>query len=176
MTPFSCGRQIQCKSKLITWQGYQCLTCSCTAGGRLNLKMSSYQYRDSHVKGKTVSPTVLSLTWESPYLGKTVFILRWGPGFFFPSLFGKLTKDKYSALYQSLPNKLCQQLILDPQASQKLIGICYKGFTFAWDNFLFMYIWVRSRNCGCLVTWFCYQLIAKPGNKTAAVSWPDPYL
>ena len=25
-------------------------------------------------------------------------------------------------------------------------------------------IWVRSRNCGCLVTWFCYQLIAKPGN------------
>ena len=36
-------------------------------------------------------------------------------------------------------------------------------------------IWVRSRNCGCLVTWFCYQLIGKPGNKTAAVSWPDPY-
>ena len=36
-------------------------------------------------------------------------------------------------------------------------------------------IWVRSRNCGCLVTWFCYQLIAKPGNKTAEVSWPDPY-
>ena len=29
------------------------------------------------------------------------------------------------------------------------------------------YIWVRSRNCGCLVTWFCYQMIAKPGNKTA---------
>ena len=23
--------------------------------------------------------TVLSLTWESPYLGKMVFILRWGP-------------------------------------------------------------------------------------------------
>ena len=35
-------------------------------------------------------------------------------------------------------------------------------------------IWVRSRNCGCLVTWFCYQLIAKPGNKTATVLWPDP--
>ena len=41
--------------------------------------MSSYQYRDPHVKDKTVSPTVLSLTWESPYLGKTVFILRRGP-------------------------------------------------------------------------------------------------
>ena len=37
-------------------------------------------------------------------------------------------------------------------------------------------IWVRSRNCGCLDTWFCYQLIAKPGNKTATVSWPDPYI
>ena len=35
-------------------------------------------------------------------------------------------------------------------------------------------MWVRSRNCSCLVTWFCYQLIAKPGNKIAAVSWPDP--
>ena len=39
-----------------------------------------------------------------------------------------------------------------------------------------MYIWVRSRNSGCLVTWFCYQLIAKPVNKTAAVLWPDPYI
>ena len=38
------------------------------------------------------------------------------------------------------------------------------------------YIWVRSRNCGCLVTWFCYQLIAKRGNKTDAISWPDPYV
>ena len=38
------------------------------------------------------------------------------------------------------------------------------------------YKWVRSRRCSCLVTWFCYQLIAKPGNKTAAPSWPDPYV
>ena len=49
------------------------------SGGRLNIKIPSYQYRDSHVKDKTVSPTVLSLTWESTYLGKTVFILRRGP-------------------------------------------------------------------------------------------------
>ena len=47
--------------------------------GRLSIKMSSYQYRDPHVKDKTVSPTVLFLTWESPYLEKTVFILRRGP-------------------------------------------------------------------------------------------------
>ena len=38
-----------------------------------------------------------------------------------------------------------------------------------------VYIWVRSRRCGCLVTWFCYQMIAKPGNVTATPSWPDPY-
>ena len=37
-------------------------------------------------------------------------------------------------------------------------------------------IWVRSRRCGCLVTWFCHQMIAKPGNKTAAHSWPDQYI
>ena len=36
-------------------------------------------------------------------------------------------------------------------------------------------IWVRSRNCDCLVTWFCYQLVAKPGNNTATVRWPDLY-
>ena len=50
------------------------------SGGRLNIKMPSYQYRDSHAKDKTVSPTVLSLTWGSPYLGKMVFILTWGSG------------------------------------------------------------------------------------------------
>ena len=49
-------------------------------GGRHNIKMPSYQYRDSHVKDKAVSPTILSLTWESPYLGKMVFILRRSPG------------------------------------------------------------------------------------------------
>ena len=54
--------------------------CCWPSGGRLNIKMASYQYRNSHVKDKTVSPTVLSLTWESPYMGKTVFILRRGPG------------------------------------------------------------------------------------------------
>ena len=48
------------------------------AGDRLIIKMPSYQYRDSHVKDKTGSPTALSLT--SPYLEKTVFILRRGPG------------------------------------------------------------------------------------------------
>ena len=42
--------------------------------------MPSYQYRDSHVKDKTVSPNVLSLTRESPYLGKTVSILEHAPG------------------------------------------------------------------------------------------------
>ena len=30
--------------------------------------------------------------------------------------------------------------------------------------------------CGCLVTWFCYQLIAKPSNKTATVLWPGPHV
>ena len=32
----------------------------------------------------------------------------------------------------------------------------------------------QVKKLDCLVTWFCYQLIAKPGNKTATVSWPYP--
>ena len=36
-------------------------------------------------------------------------------------------------------------------------------------------IWVKSQRCSCLVTWFFYQMIAKPGDKKAAPSWPDPY-
>ena len=35
-------------------------------------------------------------------------------------------------------------------------------------------IWVRSWRCGCLATWFCCQMTAKPGSKTVAPSWPDP--
>ena len=48
-----------------------------------------------------------------------------------------------------------------------------------WTEPIFWYhisgtTWVRARRCSCLVTWFCYRMIAKPGNKTAAASWPDP--
>ena len=54
-------------------------------GGCLNIKLPSYRYRDIHVKDKTVSPTVLSLTWESPYMGKTVIILGQSPGPLYPT-------------------------------------------------------------------------------------------
>ena len=48
-------------------------------------------------------------------------------------------------------------------------------FSELWDLVGFIYIWVRSRRYACLVTWFCYQMIAKPGNKSAALSWLNPY-
>ena len=35
-------------------------------------------------------------------------------------------------------------------------------------------IWVRPWNFGCFVTGFCYEMIAKPGYKTAATSSPYP--
>ena len=71
---------------IILWVNRRCSISLCGSGiksrsinqGGLNIKMVSYQYRDSHVKDKTVSPTVLSLTWESPYLEKMVFILSRG--------------------------------------------------------------------------------------------------
>ena len=36
-------------------------------------------------------------------------------------------------------------------------------------------IWLRSWRLAFHVTWFCYHLMAKPGNKTGAPSWPEPY-
>ena len=40
------------------------------ADDRLNIKMPSYRYRNPRVKDKTYGlATVLSLTWEFPYIG-----------------------------------------------------------------------------------------------------------
>ena len=71
---------ITCRGKGLSSLWHQGNTWAGVPGGRFNIKMPSYQYRDSHVKDKTVSPTVLSLTWESPYMGKMVFILNRAPG------------------------------------------------------------------------------------------------
>ena len=57
----------------------------------------------------------------------------------------------------------------------RLFHIWLMSLQLSWGGTRQIQMWVRSRNCSCLVTWFCYRLIAKPGNKTAAVSWPDPY-
>ena len=38
-----------------------------------------------------------------------------------------------------------------------------------------IFTWVGSGGCNCLVSWFCYQLIAKPGNKTVAPPWPNTH-
>ena len=47
-----------------------CQRCNCfRSGTHLNIKMLSYQYRNSHYEYKTVT-TVLSLEWISPYLEK----------------------------------------------------------------------------------------------------------
>ena len=50
--------------------------------GHLNIKMSSYQYRESHYKSKTVSrPSYLLI--EIPIPGEIVFIFRRGLAGFF---------------------------------------------------------------------------------------------
>ena len=50
-------------------------------GDCLNIKIPSYQYRDPHVKHKMVWQPSYLYHVNPPYLGKMVFILRWGPGF-----------------------------------------------------------------------------------------------
>ena len=66
-----------------------------------------------------------------------------------------------------------RQTTINVLASKIFTGLCLIGQC-GWQ-LLHICIWVRSPNCSCLVIWFCYQLIAKPGNKTAEVSWPDSY-
>ena len=52
-------------------------------------------------------------------------------------------------------------------------GLGHRGAAgFAASTAMVMTIWVRSQRCSCLVTWFCYQMIAKPGNKTVVHLWP----
>ena len=46
---------------------------------------------------------------------------------------------------------------------------------FIMSHLLLDNIWARSQSCTSLITWCCYQMIAKPGNKTGTLSWPDPY-
>ena len=102
--------------------------------------------------------TVLSLTWGSPYLLKMVFIFRQGLG-------GNASYHLVKRGYEQ------------GRTTKWNLWHCIDVVCLAHDYILlWICIWVRSRNCGCFVTWFCYQLIAKPGNKTAAVSLPDSYI
>ena len=68
-------------------------------------------------------------------------------------------------IYIWMNNLITRARIAEFQWSIYLLFIC-----------LWSYIWVRSRRCGRPATWSCYQLIAKPDNKTAPRSRPDPYL
>ena len=52
--------------------------------------------------------------------------------------------------------------------------------SFHFDNFQCSQWWIFHQNedfsVSVLVAWSCYQLMAKPGSRTAAVPWPDPYV
>ena len=108
------------------------------------------------------------------------------PNWLIQNISRRLTKD-----FPQLPVRaryVC--LFLVPVLNKISVSCCHTEFiitsftTMIYHEFMVSHwsffvlcttIWVRSRNCGCLVTWFCYQLMAKPGNKTAAVSCSDPY-
>ena len=72
---------------------------------------------------------------------------------------------KISILYTSLKLTAVVSYVSQGQTSSHL----------PW-KFVWIWVRVRSRKCGCPVTGFCYQLIAKPVNNTAALPWPDPCL
>ena len=116
-------------------------------GAWINIKMTSYQYRKSHCGDKTILRQSYLHNGIS-YTGKTAYL------YWFRALI------LFSALTTTVVIPQCQYIMYT--------------LWYIYDN---VYnIWARSRRCGCLVTWFCYHLIAKPGNKTAASSCPEPYI
>ena len=160
-------------------------------GALFTKKTPSYMYRHSHYKAEMVWWPYY-LQWESLYQYEDVFLVNRGS-----DVLGHLNHKELECCccsWQQLssvspPGHTKVNLLPRPMTYElgKIVNswqyhyqyVCAKydnnpsnaflDIAFAW------FIWVRSRNCGCLVTWFCYQLIAKPGNKTASVSWPDPY-
>ena len=63
---------------------------------------------------------------------------------------------------------------IDPMGLKRNSRIFTKWYVPVFESSKITCIWVRSRNRGCLVTWFCYQSITKPDNGTAVV--PRPYI
>ena len=93
----------------------------------------------------------------------------------------KVTRYKASPILTQIGRfrTIGQSQLSNPSDLPCLPGSAFWNLLVKWQSWTYMslgpfIIWVRSRNWDCLVTWFCYQLIAKPGNKTAPVSWLDP--
>ena len=63
----------------------------------------------------------------------------------------------------SLGMAMACSLISTKPLPSRITHQCMKGYSHDYMG------QVTSRRCGCLVTWFCYQMIAKPGNETAAL-------
>ena len=70
-----------CKSRAVPMP----MTMISAPGVRLNIKMPSYKYRDSHVKDKTVSPTVFIFNMRIPIPGKDGLYIEPGPCSHIPS-------------------------------------------------------------------------------------------
>ena len=118
-------------------------------GGRLNIKMLSYQYRDSHVKDKTVSSTVLSLTWESPYLEKTVFILRRAPGSYLMPLTSQHPFSRWLGTERSLLEQMMTMVTDEYACSQASTSLCisitYSNICHQVRSALESYIWIYKK-------------------------------
>ena len=71
-------------------------------------------------------------------------------------------------------NQLWQAFLPDTQSPFNSLRPRTVNFLFVIDSVFSQWrkrIWVRSWRSGRLVARFCYQMIAKPGNKTSAPSW-----
>ena len=155
-------------------QQWTCSSTSCAMHRSIN--MTAYTSPDSTVHGANMGPTWVLSAPDGPHVGPMDLVI-WVP------IYPKVRKNvsvlaDFRALFQIGWNASTGQpwpwKSLYVWTLMVTVDICTWSWHFL-DTVGSKSIWVRSWNCSCLVTWFCYQLIAKPGNKTATVPWPDPY-
>ena len=125
-------------------------------------------------------PDRLIFNMGIPIPGKTVLILKRGPGCF--CYIRYLSETQHQLKFQEISfaydlfisYPIILKFCLEKSSGTILPCLALNFKRTYWLKT--MYIWVRSWWCDCLVTWFCYQMIATPGNKKATPLWPDPYL
>ena len=85
----------------------------------------------------------------------------------------------YTHLWVIVPPKKCEVLIKIGNEILEKMQLEYGVFKVATIFFISQYgsghEGAVALLTGFAIIWFCYQMIAKPGNKTAVPSWPDTY-
>ena len=84
------------------------------------------------------------------------------------SLMGNCTSKKISEVLIKIGNEILEKMQLE-------CGVFKVATIFFISQYGSGHEGAVALLTGFAIIWFCYQMIAKPGNKTAVPSWPDTY-